>query len=766
MNASRWSELQDRFDELCELSAGERAAHLAAPGLDPELRAQLSRMLEAHGEDHALALESRLDSTSIFSSPTVPHAIGPYRLVRLLGRGGMGEVWLAERDEDGFARQVAVKRIRRGFESEDIRDRFRLERAVLARFSHPGIARLLDGGVDEEGVPYLVLEYVEGVPITQYCDDHHLGLEHRLRLFEDVCRAVEVAHAHLIVHRDLKPSNILVDAQGEVRLLDFGIAKLLDPAGFALSGFGSAAPQTRTALLLATPEYAAPEQLRGESVTTATDLWALGVLLAELLAGRRPFAEHEGTLLELERALSERQPPRPSELVRRLPIAQAESVAAARNTTPERLARDLEGDLDILVLAALAVDPARRLPSAERLGDDLRRYRAGLPVLARPDTVRYRLGKFVRRHRAAVAAGVAALLVLVAFSVVTALQALALARQRDLAESERDAAREVSEVLISLFSADPHAEEQRYLPNTSLGEFLDGSAGQVRGQLADRPLLKAKLLTLLARFHTHLGRLQEGKELAEEAVALREAAGDTTSAEYGETLTAAATALQELGEDEPAERLFRRALVVREAQYGPVHPVVAEAVNNLAVFLASTSPRDSAEVEALEKRGLALRRQLFGSQHLDTAQSLNNLAVFYYLRRSPGDLEQGISLLREALAIRLGQLGEDHATVAVTRNNLANLLLEHGQIEEAEGLFRAAIAGWTKSVGPDHPRLARGYFGLHKLLARAGRLEEAREALVTAMEIEGKALPPDHPAHVSSQQAMRELEAKLAEASR
>ncbi len=756
MDASRWNELQELFAQLAELPADERRARLADQALDPALREPLARMLAAHFADEPLALEARLATTP----PPVPVEIGPYRLLRLLGRGGMGEVWLAEREGDGFRQQVALKRIRHGLAGDEVRERFRLERAVLARFAHPGIARLLDGGVDTEGVPFLVLEYVEGEPITAYCDRHRLGLAERLQLLEEVCRAVEVAHANLIVHRDLKPSNILVDGEGRVRLLDFGIAKLLDPVAFGL-----AAPETRTALRLATPEYAAPEQLRGEAVTTAADVWSLGVLLCELVTGRRPFAAHEGSVAGLERALTEVEPPRPSELVHALPAAARAAAAAARGTTPERLARALAGDLDVLVREATRPDPSRRTPSAERLAEDLRRFRLGLPVLARPDTVRYRLGKFVRRHRAAVAAGATAAALFVVFSIVTALQAVQLARERDAAKTERDAAREVSDVLTSLFSANPLAEEDAYRDSTTLREFIDGSAERVREELADRPLLRARLLTLLARFHGNLGRLDRGLALAEEALALQKAAGDTASAEHGATLTALATILQDQGEYARAEQLFRTALAVRERLGPEANPAVAEAVNNLAVVIETQrQPEREVEAEALLRRGLALRRQLFGDDHLDTAQSFNNLAVFLFRRKAAGDLAEAEALFRQALSIRLARLGEDHPNVAATRSNLANVLHDLGQLDEAEALFRAAIAGWERSLGPEHPRVAAGLFGLHELLADRGDFAAAEEAMLRSLAIDEKSLPADHPYLEDDRQALAKLRARAAAA--
>ncbi|MCB9378731.1 MAG: serine/threonine protein kinase, partial [Holophagales bacterium] len=716
--------------------------------------------LAAHDGEGRLAVEARVRDDS--DGPDAPgRSLGPYQLVERIGRGGMGEVWLAERDEAGYRRRVAIKRIRRGLESEELLARFRVERQALARLSHRSIARLLDAGIDPEGVPYLVLENVDGRPITEACDAERLPLERRLELFEEICRAVAFAHANLIVHRDLKPSNILLTGGGEVRLLDFGIAKILDPDSGA-----AGLPETRTLAALATPEYASPEQVAGGPVTTATDVHALGALLYELLTGRRPFAAHESSSLGLARAIVEVDPPRPSESVTSTSEperSECSKRATARATTPRELGRALAGDLDTIVGTALAKDPARRYPSVERLGEDVASFRSGHPIRARPDSIGYRFGKFVRRHRvAAVAVALAAVAVLAA-GVQTVRQSAAVARERDAARQERDAAREVTDFLVSLFEADPYASGEQARDATTLGEFLESSEDAVRAELADRPELRARLLTLLGRLSANVGRLDAALELAREGVAERRRLLGPDHPDVAESLNVLGTALQERGDYDAAERALREALEIRERKLGELHGDTLESLNNLAVVLSLRDrPGDEAEEERLERLALERRRRLFGDHHLETAQSLNNLAVFLYNRSGPGDLEGAAEHLGEALAIREKALGADHPFVANTRSNLANVLLALGRTDEAVALFREAIRAWTESLGAEHARVAAGWWGLSRALESAGDLEGALDAARRTAAIDAVTLPPGHPDRDAGPARVAELEARLA----
>ncbi|MDX1996102.1 MAG: serine/threonine-protein kinase [Thermoanaerobaculia bacterium] len=734
MNEARWSELEAEFSRLAEASAEERRARLAE--LAPDLAAELGELLALHDQPELLAIEARREREGASGprSSFVPGGrLGPYELVEPLGEGGMGEVWLAERDEAGFRRRVAIKRIRTGLASAELLRRFQVERHALARLSHRSIARLLDGGETADGEPFVVLEYVAGQPITTACAERRLGLDARLALFEEICRAVAYAHAHLVVHRDIKPSNILLTPEGEVRLLDFGIAKLLDDAADGPEA------RTRTAHTLATPEYASPEQLSATGVvSTATDVHALGALLYELVAGQRAFRAHETSPVELASAILQVEPPPPSQVA------------------PRELARALRGDLDTIVLTALRKEPERRYPSVEQLAEDVARFRSGHPIRARPETLAYRARKLVARHRLAFGLGLGAAVVLAGLAVQTV-------RERDTARAERDAAREVTEFLVSLFDADPYASGTQATSATPLGTFLTDSESAVRERLADRPELRARLLMMLGRLHANLGELESAGKLAAESLAERRRLFGNDHPDVAEALNILGTAQQENGELDAADRSFREALAIRERRLGADHADTAESLNNLAVLLSSRrGPGDLDEAVVIGSRALESYRRRFGNDHLDTAQALNNQAVRLFFRRAAGDLEIAASNCAEALEIRRKHLGEDHPLVATARHNLANMRLEQGDATGAVALLELSIGQWERTLGPGHPRVARGYLLRSKAFERLGDRPGALVAARKGLAISVAALPADHPQVAELKARVAELEAKPA----
>lgn len=448
MTPDRWAQIRRIFDGALERRDQDRAAFLRVMcSGDEELRREVESLVASH-EDAADFLDTpaaNLNAISLdVSSASVPRVprVGAYQLEKRIGRGGMGSVWLATRADQAYQKKVAVKMVKRGMDSAEILRRFRVERQVLARLDHPNIARLIDGGSTPEGSPYLVMEYVEGTPLDQYCEEKHTSISERLTLFRQVCAAVQYAHSNLVVHRDIKAGNILVTADGTPKLLDFGIAKLMDTD---LSP--SMALDTRPELRPMTLEYASPEQIRGEPITTASDVYSLGVLLFRLLAGRLPFTEAEArSRMALQQAVCEKEPPKPSSVVlagrdaaipeptQKIDVAQEESREKAR----KRLRHKLSGDLDVIILKALRKDPARRYVSAEQFSEDVRRYLEGKPVKARGDSLGYRATKFVRRNPAGVAAASLVLALLLASVAWLGLgqwrsrQQLAQARQREL----------------------------------------------------------------------------------------------------------------------------------------------------------------------------------------------------------------------------------------------------------------------------------------------------------------------------------------------
>ncbi|HUF28815.1 MAG TPA: serine/threonine-protein kinase, partial [Gemmatimonadaceae bacterium] len=575
MDRSRWQRLESLFDAAIEMRPVERSAWLGARCADdPALREQVESLIAASesgaGSASALLGGAVEDAAhDLAGDAAVGERIGPWELVEELGRGGMGVVYRARRADAEYEREVAIKLLGGIRTSEHLR-RFRVERQILAGLEHPNIAHLIDGGTTPRGVPWVAMELVHGMPLDRYCDAHGLGVEQRLALFLDVCAAVRIAHRHLVVHRDLKPANILVTADGTPKLLDFGIAKLL------ASGVGDVG-ETGTAVRLLTPAYASPEQLRGEPVTVATDVYGLGVILFQLLTGRLPHELAGKTLGEIERLVCEEEPQRPS------------TVAAS-----PALGRRLRGDLDTIVLTAVKKDQHRRFESVERLADDIQRHLTGRPVRARGDTRKYRLGKFVRRHRVGVAATVAAAAALAVFAVAMGVQARRLAIERDAATLARTHAEQVAGLLTGIFEvADP---SQSRGESVTARELLDEGARRVEADLADQPELQAAMMRLIGGVYHGLGLESRARPLLERALAqYRALHGD----EHGEVATsqmALAYTLQDLGDLAGAEPLYRDALATRRRLHGAEHPLVSESLSGLAYLIETQGDQTDAEL--------------------------------------------------------------------------------------------------------------------------------------------------------------------------
>jgi len=501
VSSERWNQVAEIFQKVLDLPPDQRARHLREECSDADLRSEVEALLAADEEADAFMERPLVGSDE---PPARPQArrVGMYRLLRKLGEGGMSTVFLAVREDD-FRRRAALKIIRQGMESEAAVRRLRSERQILAGLHHPYVASLYDGGTIEHDLPYFVMEYVDGLPLDVYCDQHQLTVSGRIELFCKICEAVHYAHQNLVVHRDLKPSNALVNRAGEPKLLDFGIAKILNPE----LGVTELDP-TATWHRALTPNYASPEQLRGETLTTATDVYSLGVLLFKLLTGHLPHDFQGRTPREIERALTEEEPPKPSAVV--TAAAQEDDSGTAGKSgvwqmPPGMLSRRLAGDLDNIVLRALAQAPQRRYGSAEQLAEDLRRHLRGFPVLARPDGVGYRLGKFLRRNWLAAGATTLILALILAFAVAITLQSAALARQRDWARQERDEKKQVLALVEEVFRlADPNEARGETF---TVREALDRSNRSIEHRLGEQPAVEAALRQTLKPAKINLASL-------------------------------------------------------------------------------------------------------------------------------------------------------------------------------------------------------------------------------------------------------------------
>ena len=709
--------------------------------------------------------------------PGAGHRIGPYRIERRIGSGGMGTVFLAVR-VDEFEKRVAIKLLKPGLSTGAVVRRFRHERQILARLDHPNIAKLLDGGTTEEGLPYFVMEYVEGEPIDRYCNRHRLSVHQRLELFREVCSAVHMAHQNLIVHRDLKPGNILVGAGGEVKLLDFGIAKPLDAAG------SSASRVTDSGARSMTLAYASPEQVAGNALTTASDVYSLGVVLYELLTGQRPYRTPSGKWLDLANAIQEQQPRKPSTSIdlaspetETSPIGPGDVPApeiqhSLRAADRRGLKRRLAGDLDSIVLAALSKQPERRYASVEQFSEDIHRHLEGLPITARKLTFAYRASKFVRRHKIETALAALVLSSNLVFTLYTLTLKNQESRLKDAAVElkneavlERDRAEEVSDFLIDLFKA-PSPDQAKGEAVTAR-QLLDRGKDQIEAYRGSQPRLYARLAYTMGDSYYNLGHYAEARQILEDAVAdLRRHVDGQADAQLAVIINDLAAVLWAQGDTAGAEANLRESLAMKMRLHGRGAPELVKTLNNLATlstgkgaleeaerlyrevldirlgldppvpadvassrFLIGTLRLDKGDYEGAEaslRQALETRREAFGSEHTLVAVVLNNLGIALQAQGKPGESE---ATYREALEMRHRLLGLRHPDVAATETNLASLLVSSGRFEEAEPLASQAL-DTLRATQPGHWQVAYAESVVGSTLVGMGRLGEAEPLLL------------------------------------
>jgi serine/threonine-protein kinase len=650
--AERYRQIQELFHEVVDLPPDQRAAVLEERyGGDVALRKEVEALLAADeettsfGEQPVFAIPEDLFPRES-EAAVVGRRFGVYQVIREIGRGGLGAVYLAARADDEYRKEVAIKLIRRGLDTDDILRRFRTERQILAQLDHPNIARLIDGGTTDEGLPYFVMEYVKGEPITAYCDGHSLKLSERLDLFQKVCAAVTYAHQNLVVHRDLKPSNILVTEEGEPKLLDFGIAKLLTADDEMLT-------QTAPGLRAMTPDYASPEQIKGEKITTASDVYSLGLLLYELLTGRRPYRLATRSCDEIARAITAQEPVRPSTALTNIDNPSSSTLDP----------RSLRGDLDNIILMAMRKEPERRYGSVAQFSGDIRRHLEGLPLIAHKDTASYRASKFIRRHRLGVSAAALIILAIVTGLLVSVWQAGNARRQRDLAQRERLAAERLNFFLQrmlsfsnqSITSVWPVTQKR----NVTVNEMLDQIVPQVDVELAGQPAVRAQVLRTIGNAYASQGQYDSAEK------SLR-AALDVQAQLPGGESTEATGAMAELG-----------ILLFRQAKLEEAHQLLDKAV-------------------ALYRK--QKQESLPGYSAAKFALALDYLGVVKFYRG--GEMDVPRSLMREALAISSGAnlQGSERRVVTFNKSDLGALLVVTGDSEQGEQLLREAAAEYRQML--------------------------------------------------------------------
>ena len=729
-----WQEADAVLSRALELEDGARPKFLDEHcGTATPLRALIDRLLAASsseiitpGGGASGPLWGALGSSLRSRAGVLPRGtrVGAYRIVASLGRGGMATVYRAERADGQFEHSVALKVLEGARDNDELTTRFAQERQILAKLDHSNIARLLDGGITDDGRPYVSMELVEGEPIDVFCDRLELTIEQRVALFMQVAAAVHYAHTHLVVHRDIKPSNILVTAAGQPKLLDFGIAKLLD------SSAPHAAPETRHAHPM-TPEYASPEQVRGEPLGTAADVYQLGYLLYELLTGRRPYVFAHGNLAATIETICTAEPTPPASVLHRASedfADTAEEIARRRRATPRRLRQALGGDLGLIVLTALDKDPARRYASALELHADLKRCLDGAAIVARPPTLAYRTRKFVRRYRIGVAAAGLVVAVLAAGLAATAWQA---AR----AEAEARRAAEVARFLVGLFEG--------AAPDAALGEsvtakaLLDRGASDLEHRLAAEPAVRAEMQHVVGRIYAELGLYAAARQHLEAALGARRTL-DAGSSATAETAAALAQVLADQGEYEAAEPLAREAVALARHHAGDAPAVLAA---NLAALGSLRSTRgDPEEGEALYLEALSLDRTAGDDRAL--AEHTTGLGDVFWRATRYDDAQRAHET---ALRLQQGLYGPEHTRIATTLLNLATALTERGEFVAAEKRAREALAMRRKLLGDDHPDVATALEQLGSILQRAGRLDAAEDVHRQALALRTRIFGPEHP---------------------
>ncbi len=773
MDQERHNRIFELFHEAASLPEEDREVFLRAESEgDDSLIAEVLRLL-AHDP-------GSLHPTPLTAAPDlVGTVIDQYRLLEVLGSGGMGEVYLAEQEEP-IRRKVALKVIKLGMDTKEVIARFRSERQALAMMDHPNIAKIHDAGATKEGRPYFVMEHVEGVPITHFCDRHHLPTRERLGLFVQVCQAIHHAHQKGIIHRDIKPSNVLVSRQDGVaipKVIDFGVAK------------ATSREQTQSTVLtvqgqlVGTPEYMSPEQaeMSGRFVDTTTDVYSLGVLLYELLTGMLPFdssvlrmADYD----EIRRIILEDEPAKPSSRLS-TPSDQATLVAGNRQSSVSALSKRIRGELDWITMKALEKDRSRRFQSASELALDIERFLRDEPVLAGPPSAAYRLQKLVKRHKRIVGTLVAVVAALAIGLGVSIFMFLRAESARDRAEQEAHKAEQINTFLQEMLgSADPRKQGR----DVTVREVLDQAAAQIEAELADQPEIRAAVRSTIGATYLELGVYDSAELHLTEALATRKKVLGDMHPDVATALLNLAALRLEQGDYAEAERMVLQSLSLRKTLFGEEHASVAAVLVRLAVVNTAQGRLDEAEAACLDAlrmaesapapdelavakvlehlggvyshlgrneefetvslRVLQIREKALGSDHIEVAQILNNLGDHF---RRYGRNAEAEPLLKRALAIKEQVLGVDHPSVALGLNNLGDLYYDQSRFENAEPLYERALAINEKSLGPDHPETGRVLYNLGRLSDSRGQLAQAEEYYQRALSVSESTLGPDHP---------------------
>lgn len=779
MNQDRLNKIRELFDKASNLNAVEREVFLNQECANElELKKEILSLLDSL-ENTKDFLEEALtiveQNKNNFTDPYIDKQIGNYLIDGEAGVGGMGIVYTGRRNDKEFEQKVAIKILKHGITSEYLLKRFQIERQTLANLQHQNIARLLDGGRTIDGLPYLVMEFIDGIPITEFCHQKKLSLEEKLKLFREVCTAVQYAHQNLIVHRDLKPGNILVTKNGIPKLLDFGIAKLIDE-----ELVDNNEDLTRTGVWHLTPEYASPEQIKGEKITTASDIYSLGVLLYQILTGYQPYKISNNSPAAISKIITEEIIQKPSEKVKDKSREHAESNLFLN----DKISNQLKGDLDNIVLKAMHKDPARRYVSVEQFSEDIRRHLSGLPVIAQKDTAGYRLSKFIRRHKVGFISSVGFIVFLIINLIAIIWQANIAANERDKAKLEAQKVETVNKFLLDMLSSvDPteigrdvkvydvlrksalgvekgfkdqpgiEASIQKTIGKTltSLGEYDEAKPHLLRSLLLNERVYGKQSNQAsesnyeLALYYHWIGELKTADSLYKKSLQIFKRNSDVSKRSLASTLNDYGILKSDFAEFDESKKMYEESLNILLENYGEKDRDVASLYNNLAIVMQAQKDLDGGE--RYFHKALELNIELFGENRPEVSSNYNNLAYIYI---DKGDFTRAEEYFIKSLELKKKYYGADHSYVGFAFLNLGGLEFRIGKINESEKYILDAIKNLKKSVNEDHIWLGLAYYWYGKILIEKSKYSEAETYLRKSLTINKKNYPKDHPNIISS----------------
>lgn len=738
MNPARWESVKILLQQAMAVEGPEERERFLdeACASDISLRAEVDSLLAAADDVRTTFMQGVPMGNALLSEASSPVTLQPgdnfeqrFRLVRKLGEGGMGQVWLAEQSSP-VRRQVALKLIRAGMYDESVVRRFQAERQSLAIMDHPAIAKVFEAGTTEHGQPYFVMEFVPGLPITEFCDEKKFTIEQRLELFVQACEGVQHAHQKAIIHRDLKPANILVievDGKPVPRIIDFGLAK-------AITRAPDDDQVTRLGVFVGTPGYMSPEQADPHSgdIDTRSDVYSLGVILYELLTGSVPLETRKQPLDEILRKLREDEAPRPSTRI----SANQAAIAQARSIEPTHLTDKLRGDLDWITMKALEKDRTRRYGAPSEIAADLRRYLNHEPVLARPATAVYRMRKYARRHRIGVVVAATAAVVLIGFLLLQSVELRRITRERDRANRERDRATRVSDFMTDMFKVSDPSEARGN--SITAREILDKASQDIASGLANEPELQARLMYTMGNVYSSLGLDSRAEDLLTRALTTQKRVLGWENRDTLETAASLSQSLRYQGRYADSEKLIRQTLDTQTRILGPKDPDTLRSMNSLGNTLSFEG--DYAGADKLLRAAYEADRELRGPENLDTLKAMRDLSINL---RIEGNLAEAEKLQREGLEIERRVLGEEHPDTLNVMTSLANTSLLGGHYGTAEKLGREIVEVESRILGKEHPNTLVAEYNLSRILFQEGHTREADSLIRATIEAQKRALGPE-----------------------